>query len=99
MLVAARGAYPVAAIASVELDGPDFRYASRAQVARRGDGVLGMRFLSCDGLAERSVRSLVAARLHRQQLAQPARCGRAARDDLTVTPPRRRGDRRDVCGP
>jgi hypothetical protein len=73
MLVAARGAYPVAAIASVELDGPDFRYAGRAQVARRGDGVLGMRFLSWDGLAERSVRSLAAARLHRQQLAsQPA---------------------------
>jgi hypothetical protein len=73
MLVAARGAYPVAAIANVELDGPDFRYAGRAQVARRGDGVLGMRFLSWDGLAERSVRSLAAARLHRQQLAsQPA---------------------------
>ena len=73
MLVAARGAYPVAAIASVELDGPDFRYAGRAQVARRGDGVLGMRFLSWDGLAERSVRSLVAARLRCQELAsQPA---------------------------
>ena len=76
MLVVARGAYPVAAIASVELDGPDFRYAGRAQVARRGDGALGMRFLSWDGLAERSVRSLVAARLRCQELAsQPAGVG------------------------
>lgn len=49
--------------AAFELAGPDFRFAGVAKVAHRSDHATGLHFLSWQGQANRSVCTLIAARL------------------------------------
>jgi hypothetical protein len=67
MLVATARGDEVGELADFELLGPTFRYAGRARLAHREEGALGLRFLSWDGPATRSLRALVDARLRAQQ--------------------------------
>jgi hypothetical protein len=65
MLVAS-GDREVGETACFELVGPGFRFAGLATVAYRSDRAMGLRFLSWEGPAYRSVCALIAARLRRQ---------------------------------
>jgi hypothetical protein len=68
MLVTASSDLKVAETTSFELSGPDFHHAGLAKVAHRGDGAMGLRFLSWQGPLDRPIRALVAARLGGQRL-------------------------------
>ena len=51
-----------------ELAGPDFRSAGLAKVAHRTEVATGLRFLRWQGIADRPLRALIAARIRKRQL-------------------------------
>ena len=87
MLIAG-GGFGVGESIGIELAGPAFRVAGRAEVVRCTGQTTGLRIVSWQGSAHRPIGAMIAARLPVASGSLPSRASH--RTTLSTRPPRRR---------